>query len=156
MKSIITTIALALACTSWASAQNLEVLGSAGTESSSSAGAVAYTVGELVVSTESGTNGTVSQGYHQVFITATAIEELADIEMKVFPNPTSDYLIIESESLSEFQTVQIYDLNGQLVWQLNDNEQVENRIEVNFSNFAIGSYLLRFDNRVTYNVIKSH
>ena len=156
MKSIVLTILIALLFTPWTLAQNLEIVGSAGTETTNSAGSVAFTVGELVVSTETTTAGTISQGYHQVFITATAIDEIADLNMSVYPNPTSDLLIIESESLSDFQLVQIFDLNGQLVWQWNGSHPIDNRIEVNVSGFAAGSYLLRFDDQVTYNVIKSH
>ncbi len=72
-------------------------------EASGSDGTASYTVGQVVYTTETGTNGySIAQGVQQPFeiSVVTGIKEAKDISLSVsaYPNPTSDYLIVKVEN----------------------------------------------------------
>jgi hypothetical protein len=164
MKSIkITSLAILFAFAGLEGhSQELQVIGSAGSEAMSSGGSLAYTVGEVVVSSSTNAEGTLTQGYHQGFLTPTAIDEIpADLELSLYPNPASDYIIIESKSLQDFEEIQMFDMSGKLIWNASGNGAVDNRITVNFQNRAAGNYIIKLidsdkSQSFSYSVIKSH
>jgi len=162
MKQILASALFVAALAFTSNAQTLEVLSSAGTEASSSTASISYTVGELVIETGTSSSAILTQGYQQGFLTPTAIDEVpADLELSIFPNPTSDYLIIESASISDFDQMTMYDMNGKLIWQETGNQNTENRVQVDFRPFSAGNYILKLvdsDNNASYSysVVKSH
>ena len=89
-----------------------------GGEASGSGGTVSYSVGQVVYTTNTGTNGSVAQGVQQpydIFI-LTGIE-LTDIDLKLsaYPNPTTNFLHLHIEEYSnENWTYLLYDLQGVL------------------------------------------
>jgi len=72
----------------------------------------------------------------------SAIQTITNPNIKVFPNPSSDYLNIESD---EFYNVQILDITGKQVWQT----QNTNTIKLNINNWAKGHYIVRLFNDKT-------
>lgn len=68
----------------------------------------------------------------------TAVENLASVEMKVYPNPTSDYFVIESE-FSEPMNVTIFNTIRQQVI----NIQTFTNQQIDISNLQTGIYVLR-------------
>jgi len=70
-----------------------QVLSASGGDASGSGGTVAYSVGQIVYSTSTGTTGSVAQGVEQAYeISSVGIKETAlNISLSVFPNPTSDF-----------------------------------------------------------------
>lgn len=91
-----------------------------GSNASGGGGSVSYSVGQVVYTTDAGTNCSVTYGVQQAFeiSVVTAIEEAKVINLSVsaYPNPTSDYLTL---SISEFEisnlSYQLYDMNGKLL-----------------------------------------
>lgn len=161
-KTLVATASLLTVVAFNTNAQQLEVIGSAGTATETSGGAIAYTVGEMVVETGETSGGVLTQGFHQSFITITAIDELpASLALKLYPNPATDFIIIESDELNRFDNMTMYDMAGQLVWQARGNSAVDNRLTVNMANRAAGNYIIKLNDSkaqqsFSYSVVKSH
>ena len=73
----------------------------------------------------------------------TAVENIADITMIVYPNPTMDALFVQG--LSKGDVVRIYSLDGTLI----KTQTVEDDIlQINVDDIAVGSYLLQSNTNV--------
>jgi Secretion system C-terminal sorting domain len=113
--------------------QAQEAIPAAGADASGSSGSVSYTVGQVVYTTNTGSNGTITQGVQQPYeiYVVTAIEEKNGISLNcmAYPNPASDFLIlkIEGDKIGKPQTqyvMSLYDINGKLIRfkKINNNE----------------------------------
>ena len=82
--------------------------------------------------------------------TEVGVEEYAKAHATVFPNPTSDRVVIESET--PVQRVALFDLNGRMV--KSENLSGENRCEVLMGDVPAGFYMLQltFDNQQIQNL----
>jgi len=82
-------------------------------------GSVSYSIGQLVCSITAGTNGTLSEGVHQPYeVSMVGIEDEInlDLECLVYPNPTSNILIIKiSVYEKEGLVYRLYDSSGKLI-----------------------------------------
>ncbi len=56
--------------------------------------------------------------------------------VRVYPNPTSDYLYIQNRGLEKIQKVELYNLKGQLVLQTKSSGKID------VSNFVAGKYIV--------------
>ena len=100
--------------------QAQESVNATGSNASGGGGSVSYSVGQVVYTTNTGTNGSVAQGVQQPYeiSVVTAIKEAKGINLSVsaYPNPTTDYLTLE---VKEFElsnlNFQLYDMNGKLL-----------------------------------------
>jgi hypothetical protein len=74
----------------------------------------------------------------------TSIEELEDIQINIYPNPTSDYLFLESKIPNAFQNIMLFSIDGKkLIVPNNQSNLYQN--ELNLSHLATGKYLLIFE-----------
>lgn len=162
IKSVLVSATMVAGLSFGSFAQELEIIGSAGTEATSSSASISYTVGELVVETGTSSSSVLTQGYQQGFLTPVAIDEVpAELAISLYPNPTSEFLILESANLNKFDQITMYDINGKLLWSENGNSQVENRLRVDFTPYAAGNYILKLvdsqnQESYSYSVVKSH
>lgn len=97
----------------------------AGGDAVGSGGTVAYSVGQVVYTTNTGTNGSEAQGVQQPYEISTTVgidETTIHLEMSVYPNPTTNYLQlkVESEKL-ESLTYQLIDMQGKVIENKNVN-----------------------------------
>ena len=119
-----------------------QVLSATGGDASGSGGTVAYSVGQIVYSTSTGTTGSVAQGVEQAYeISSVGIKETAlNISLSIFPNPTSDYLTLKVQDYNnEALSYSLLDEQGKLVL----NEQITNQVtQVAMSNLARGAYFI--------------
>ena len=142
--------------------QAQETLPASGGNASGSGGSVSYTVGQVFYSSNSATNGTVTQGVQQPFEISeiTGLEEVQEINLTVsaYPNPTTDYLTL---SIDEFDisnlSYQLYDMQGKLL-QL---EKIsENQTSIVMNNLVPATYfvkVMRGNTEVkTFKIIKNH
>jgi hypothetical protein len=121
-----------------------------------------YTLGEIVVETFQPTvtplpltYTILTQGFHQGILKVTTSVENIAIETKVYPNPTTQYLIIELEKSVDADLL-VYDINGRLVLQ--DKLIDQSRKELDFSFLKQGNYLLHInisDKQSIYQINKS-
>jgi hypothetical protein len=122
-----------------------EAIPATGGNASGSGGSATYTFGQVVYTTNTGTNGSVAQGVQQPYeiSNVTGIEEAKGITLQcsVYPNPTTDFITLKVEnfSLSDL-TFQLYDLNGKLL----ENRKIEsNETSIDMSNLNPASYFLK-------------
>jgi hypothetical protein len=125
--------------------QGQQTIPATGGNASGSGGSVSYTVGQILYSTFSGTNGTVVQGVQQPYeiSVVTAIRNTEDINLKCFvsPNPTAGItkLVFESPDYENMR-FRLYDINGVLL----QDKKVESReTEISLENLSSSVYLLK-------------
>jgi len=118
---------------------------STGGNASGSGGSASYSVGQVVYTTNIGTNGSVAQGVQQPYeiSVVTAIEQAKGINLSVtaYPNPTTDYLTLR---IDEFDisnlSFQLYDMNGKLL----QNEKITgNQTSIVMSNLVPATYFVK-------------
>ena len=123
-------------------------------------GSSSYSVGQVVYTYVSSSNETVSQGVQQPYEISTTldIDEMAILlEVSVFPNPTSDFIIlkIEEKDISKVN-YQLYNINGKLL----KSEQVENQTtNINMTSYPVATYIVKVlsDNKIvkSFKIIKN-
>ncbi|AUP78904.1 T9SS type A sorting domain-containing protein [Flavivirga eckloniae] len=77
-------------------------------------GTVSYSVGQVVCTTNTGLNGSLSQGVHQPYgMTLATDNGLIHLELMVYPNPTTNRLTLNVDNI-EFSMLnfQLYDIHG--------------------------------------------
>lgn len=99
-------------------AQTQQATTAAGGDASGSGGTVAYSVGQVVYTTNTDAFGTLSQGVQQAYeiFTYGFTETELNISLSVFPNPAADHLTLQVKDYSnEKLSYQIYDMQGKLI-----------------------------------------
>jgi len=128
--------------------QAQESVNATGGNASGSGGTVSYSVGQVVYTTNIGTNGSVAQGVQQPYeiSVVTGLEEAKGINLTVsaYPNPTTDYLTLEvdaSTTLSiQSMAYQLYDMQGKLL----QNEKItSNQASIVMSNLVPATYFVK-------------
>ena len=132
-----------------------------GGNASGAGGSGSYSVGQVVYTTNTGTNGSVAKGVQQPYEISivTGIEEAKDIslEIMVYPNPATEFVKLKIENY-EVQNLryQLYDINGSL---LQDNKVESNGTIIVMSNLVSATYFLKVtDNSKvikTFKIIKN-
>ena len=136
-----------------------QVLSATGGDATGSGGTVAFSVGQIVYTTSTGTTGSVAQGVEQAYeISSVGIKETAlNISLSVFPNPTSDFLTLKVQDYNnEDLSYSLIDEQGKLVL----NEQItkqDNKLVM--STLARGIYfinVLQANKKIqTFKIIKN-
>jgi Secretion system C-terminal sorting domain len=139
--------------------QAQEAITVTGGNASSSGGSVSYSLGQVVYTTSSGSNGTVSQGVQQPFEISTVTgtkETNITLQCVVYPNPTNDYIKLKIVNYKTGKLFyQLYDINGKL---LENKKAEDNETNISMENLVSGTYLLKVtDNQKevkTFRIIK--
>lgn len=97
-----------------------ETIPATGGNAFGSGGTVSYSVGQIVYTNNTGTNGSVSQGVQQPYEISivTELEETQGINLSVtvFPNPTTDYLTLSTGNFDNKNlSFHLYDINGKMI-----------------------------------------
>jgi hypothetical protein len=109
------TTLVALSCSFGLHAQ--ETVPASGGDATGAGGSSSYTVGQVVYTTATGTNGSLAQGVQQPYeisITTGVKETTINLKMNVYPNPTTNYLTLK---VDDFETLnfQLIDLHGKTI-----------------------------------------
>ena len=119
-----------------------QVLSASGGDATGSGGSVAYSVGQIVYTTSTGTTGSVAQGVEQAYeIYSVGIKETSlNISLSIFPNPTSDFLTLKVEDYNnEALSYNLIDEQGKLIL----SEQITNQnTQLAMSTLACGAYFI--------------
>jgi hypothetical protein len=133
-----------------------QVIGTAGKTQSNSNFKVSWTAGESVVGLMSAGGNQLGNGYYPAMdLQALSIDDATlNVQIKVYPNPTSQSLYVSHPELNSFQ-IQITDLNGKQVYI----GTIEKEIPLDVSNYTQGMYLITIENKEsnkknTYKIIK--
>lgn len=146
-----------LFCMSAAQAQQATT--AAGGDVLGTGGNVAYSIGQVVYTTHSGTTGTVAQGVEQPYEISVVLgveEHQIILTMQAYPNPTTSYLTLNvgNYELSNLN-FQLFDLNGRLI----ENRKITTNIEtIPMEQLPTATYLLKVVNNnkelKTFKIIK--
>jgi len=121
-----------------------------GGDASGGGGSVSYSIGQIVYTINTGTNGSVAEGVQQPYEISevTGIEEAKGINLLVtaYPNPTNDYLKLRigndvrtSHALSQL-SYQLYDINKKL---LQNKKITGNQTKIVMSHLVPAIYFVR-------------
>ena len=137
---------------------------SGGTKMSQSNGSLSFTVGELVVLNLSDSEGNTLGGGFTAGATLTTVSihetDATLLDIKVFPNPTSDLVNIQiNHSTIDQVVLTITDLQGKEVYN-GKYAGISNVIGINTASYATGTYVLSLKNLKnqvlgTYKIIKN-
>ncbi len=123
-------------------------------------GNVAYSIGQVVYTYNTGSNGNIAQGVQHAYeIYELGFKETEiNISLTAFPNPTTDQLILELiDYKSEKLTYQLCDMHGKLI---SDEQIIAKITEINMSAFPIATYFVNVVNQghkkvQTFKIIKN-
>lgn len=125
---------------------------SSGGDATGSGGTAAYSVGVVLYTSNSGSNGNIEQGIqfpYEIFITAIKETEL-NISLTAYPNPTIDKLSLEiSQYNNENLLFQVLDLQGKL---LNIGQITSKQTLIEFSNLPSATYFVNVLNEENKNI----
>jgi hypothetical protein len=120
-----------------------EAVPTAGGNATGSGGSLSYTVGQVVYTTHTGTNGSVAQGVQQAFEISISIGiEVTEINLEIlaYPNPTINFLTLNiGDYDNEKLTYQLFDLQGKL---LDSSQLVNTNTKIEMQNLPASTYLL--------------
>lgn len=116
-----------------------------GGNASGSGGTASYSVGQIVYTKNTGTNGSESQGVQQPYEISviTGLEEARDISLEfvVYPNPATDFVKL---NIVNYQVqnlrYRLYDINGNLI---KDNKVEGNETTISMQNCLPATYFLK-------------
>lgn len=129
-----------------------------GGDASGSGGSVASSVGQIVYTTNTGTTGSVAQGMQQPYeisITLGLAEPGIKLNIAAFPNPVTNYLMLEVDDYDRALSYQLYDISGKL---LECNTVVAHSTTVKMEHYPTAIYFLKVLNKnkevKTFKIIK--
>ena len=133
-----------------------QVIGSAGKTQSNPNLKVSWTVGEPIVGLMTAGGHQLSNGYYPAMnIKTLKVEDKSlDLQVKVYPNPTSQLLSVSHPELNSF-AIQITDLNGKQMYL----GTIGKDHPLDVSHYTQGMYLVTIENKETktkntYKIIK--
>ena len=116
-----------------------EVISSQGDSYSNSNGSIDFTIGEVIISTETDGTNVLTQGFHQTNWNFLGLEDhVPTYEATIFPNPTGSELNILTEACDNV-IYTLYDAKGKLVLQ---NVLSSEQTAINVDRIASGNYSL--------------
>ena len=149
-------IVLLVATMGYSQSISKQVIGSAGKTQSNANLKVSYTVGEPVVGLMTAGGNQLGNGYYPALnLQALSVEDnVLDVQLKVYPNPTSQSLYVSHPELNSFG-ITIVDLNGKQLY----SGTINNEEPLDVSGFTQGMYLVTVENAIankknTYKIIK--
>ncbi|RTY73080.1 T9SS type A sorting domain-containing protein [Flavobacterium sp. LS1P28] len=140
-------------------AQAQQAITATGGDASGSGGTVAYSVGQVVYTTNTGTNGSVAQGVQQSYIISIVLgieDNSIKLELTAYPNPTTNFLTLNVGN-AELSTLrfQLYDISGKLI---ESRKIVSSTETIGMENLPSAIYFLKVVNNnkevKTFKIIK--
>jgi hypothetical protein len=134
-----------LLCVGFAQAQ--ESVNASGGDATGSGGTVAYSIGQVVYTTNNGISGSVAQGVqhaYEIFTVGIKETEL-NISLTAYPNPTIGTLTLQiSDYNNEKLAYQLFDIQGKQI----SNEQVTaQQTQINMNGLPSATYFIYIVNQ---------
>ncbi|AUC81949.1 T9SS type A sorting domain-containing protein [Lacinutrix sp. Bg11-31] len=136
-----------------------QTIPASGGEATGSGGSSSYSVGQLAYNTNTGSNGSVSQGVQQsIELFTLSNPELTTVNLSAvtYPNPTSDYIILKiSDSTLDNLSYTLIDVNGKAI----TNGKITNvDTQIKMQHLSTGMYILKINQNnqelKTFKIIK--
>jgi hypothetical protein len=145
MAKVIGVATLLVTALSLSTVSGQNAIPASGGNATGSGGSVSYSVGQVVYTTNFGTNGSVAQGVQQPYEISIVIglEEAKEINLMVsaYPNPTKEFLNLKVENYNvENLSYQLFDIQGKLL----ESKKIESKeTTIVTSNLAPATYFLK-------------
>lgn len=119
-----------------------------GGDVSNGSGSLSYTVGQVEtlyargrVTNAETISASLHEGVQQTFlVNDLQVDGVAGIMANVYPNPTTEKIVIQVTSPQRDYTCILYTIDGQLLQQVTLSQELS---ELDMSSYSTGSYLLR-------------
>lgn len=123
-----------------------------GGDASGAGGSYSYSIGQVDYINNSGSNGNVHEGVQQPyeFFNEVGLDEEFLVVTNIYPNPSTDIIVVETDESRTDLEYMIYDANGKV---LGSGEITSSKTEIDVSSFATGQYILKISN--TQKIIES-
>ena len=131
-----------------------------GGNASGSGGTVAYSVGQIVYTTNTGITGSAAQGVQQPYEISIVLgieDNSINLELTAYPNPTTNYLTL-NVGKAELSTLsfQLYDIIGKLI---ESRKIISSSESITMENLPTATYFLKVSNNnnevKTFKIIKN-
>lgn len=138
-----------------------EAIPASGGDATGSGGSSAYSIGQVVYTTHTGSNGSVAQGVQQPYeisvVTGLAEAVNINLQLKVYPNPTNDFLnLVAEEFNNQSLSYILFDINGQI---LQNQKLSEKETTISMEFLVPATYFLKVLNEQeeikTFKIIKN-
>ncbi len=128
-------------------AQAQQATTATGGDATGSGGSAAYSVGQIVYTTNTGTTGSVAQGVQQpyeIYVELGIDNSFIALEVSAYPNPTIHSLTLNvGNTLNQNLHFELCDLNGKIM----ERRKISNSTEtINMENLATATYFLKVSN----------
>jgi hypothetical protein len=125
-----------------------EAILATGGKTSGSDGSVSYSVGQVVYTLNTGTNGSIAPGVQQPYEISivSELEEATGINLliSVYPNPVTELLILKILAVDKVNLwYELYGINGQL---LENKRIITDETVISLNNLVSSAYLLKIIN----------
>jgi hypothetical protein len=128
-----------------------DVIGSAGTYVSTASGSMSWTIGEAITETGSSVNNFFTQGFQQPdSLIVTGILPVNETKISVYPNPVVNNLIVSLPASSGNYSVEVYDMQGQLLQRENIESSTGQSFDISFAGLSNGIYLVNIIHAETH------
>jgi hypothetical protein len=128
-------------------AQAQESANSSGGDAIGSGGTIAYSVGQLVYTTYTGSSGSVAQGVqhaYEIFTVGIKETEL-NISLTAYPNPTTENLTLQiSDYNNEKLEYQLFDMQGK---QLSNGQVTAKQTQIIMNGLPTATYFIYIVNQ---------
>ena len=132
--------------------QAQESTNASGGDAIGSGGSVDYSIGQVLYTTNTSSNGSVAQGIqhaYEIFTVGIKETELT-ISLTAFPNPTSENLTLQiSDFKNEKLSYQLFDIKGKL---LSNGQVTAQQTQINMNGLPTATYFIHVVNRENKNV----
>lgn len=137
-----------------------ESLSASGGNASGSGGTSSYSVGQLVYTTNAGSNGSLTQGVQQsIELFSLSNQEFKGLTLKLatYPNPTTDYIVLQLKD-SDLQdlTYVMYDMLGKTIIK---GSALKETTHIGMKHLEMGTYILKVNQNSkelkTFKIIKN-
>lgn len=119
-----------------------ESINSSGGDATGLGGSAAYSIGQIVYTSNTSSTGTISQGVQQAYeiYEVSLIDVEQAVSVQVYPNPTSQFITLDfHDSFLSTYTVQLTDIQGKLIQEV---EIIDKKTELNLRLLSTASYYL--------------
>ena len=121
-----------------------QAINASGANATGSGGSVSYSVGQVLYTTNSGSNGSSAQGVQQPYEISTTLSlpEANDIRlMSVYPNPTTNRVVLNVGNYGTTNlSLQFIDSNGRI---LLENKIINIETNLDIENYPVAIYFLK-------------
>jgi hypothetical protein len=132
----------------WAGfAQAQESANASGGDATGSGGTVAYSIGQIVYTTNTGGSGSVAQGVQHAYeiFTVGITETELNISLTAFPNPTTENLTLQiSDYNNEKLSYQLFDIQSK---QLSNGQVTAQQTQINMNGLPSATYFINVVNQ---------